>query len=443
MQHEIEVAAARSLRRSPRHSCIVHAPTRSITPASRRIRLVFVILGLGMSLDGCQRRDDASVSVERTVRGDTVVVLTRGATSVTRADTVRIIARDPSLEAPTAMVMARGLLVVGDRTTFHVVDPSTGTMTTFGRSGEGPGEFRSISAIIDIGSDTIGVFDSRLLRLSLFDHDFGFLRSETLAPRPPFVNRRRPRDAMVRLGSGLLMVRQENLRLERPTRTALVWQDRAAAKWSEIEVWDDLLFRNLPGGMVGPAELFAPRAILAVSRAGEVAYGDGLDYCIALRRYDDDGMAINGVAMVRREWSRAETGSAITHPDFSEIEDADLRRYYEGTARIQKVPDHVPSFDALQFDELGRLWVRTIGTDAAAVHPALLARIERYQPTHRRWDVFGSDHTLLGTVEMPAAFEPLVIGEDEAFGFAALESGEIAIGKVRFRKLRDSSSVDD
>ncbi|MCL4864355.1 MAG: 6-bladed beta-propeller [Gemmatimonadales bacterium] len=84
-------------------------------------------------------------------------------------------------KATSARRLADGRIVVadGDSKQLRWFDAEGRYLHHVGRKGEGPGEFRGVMHLIAWPGDTIAVLDPGLLRLSLFDLDGEFVRSQT------------------------------------------------------------------------------------------------------------------------------------------------------------------------------------------------------------------------------------------------------------------------
>lgn len=80
-----------------------------------------------------------------------------------------------------------GRFVVADGAELRVfVFDATGRRTaSFGGDGEGPGELRSLAAVWWAGGDTIGVWDSRLVRLTRFRADGTIVRTDNIDSGDP------------------------------------------------------------------------------------------------------------------------------------------------------------------------------------------------------------------------------------------------------------------
>jgi len=65
-----------------------------------------------------------------------------------------------------------------------VFDREGKLLTCFGGAGDGPGEFRAMASLVQVGPDSIGVYDSRRKRLSVFTAEGKLAREITLDPVP-------------------------------------------------------------------------------------------------------------------------------------------------------------------------------------------------------------------------------------------------------------------
>jgi len=372
------------------------------------------------------------VTVERFTVGDTTVIISKGKAPTQRVDSVRVLwGNSPLLKDPRSMAKLGDRLIVADPTRLHAINLRGGAIESMGREGGGPGEFRNLSAVAVDGLTT-WTFDAELLRLSVFDNrSLKFVRSMPMTPASVFVNPLRPRDTLRRSGA-IFTFRREGIKVDSPTRTALIRYDADGQAPAILRIWPDLDYTRLPMGVIGPRSVLGPRAILAVSAdAREVAYGQGLDYCVTIETLPTD-QAARTVERACRAWEPIRVGRGIRSPDFSKIENEREGQVLQAISRVQVVPTHLPSFDELRYDAYGRLWIRTLGKDLAEIHPALLSRFPELGPDYRSWDVFGQDRDLKQTIELPAGFDPQVILEDEAYGFFEWRTGEIVIAVIRW-----------
>lgn len=381
-----------------------------------------LLAGLALLASACggepaldQIRSDTSRS------GDTLIVTTRGEGSRVRIDDVQVIWQSPELERPQVMLAVAGRLIVADPTRVHFLSEAGDQVRTAGREGSGPGEFRSITALGTAGRDTIVVHDPMLQRMSFLTVDGDHVGEVRVTPTVPFVNPVAG-SRLVVIGKGALSFWEENIQGERPTRMAFVWRDLEADTISVIETWNGARWTRL-GDLVVHDPLFGPQAIAAMSSDGAVAAGNGVDYCIAVRP-----LGASALRRICRSRRPVPVGAGIRRPDLSRVDSDNRREALAAIVRRQRVAEQLPSFDRLLFDDGGRLWVRTVGPELADVHPYFRRYIQDLLPAYRMWDVFDETGRFVRTVELPSTFTPQAITARRIYGFAELESGEIAIG---------------
>jgi hypothetical protein len=362
------------------------------------------------------------------MRGDTAVVISTGEPETMAWSSVDVIWRSDELGNPFSMVRAADRLVVGDGDRVHVVSFDGGDVLSFGRAGDGPGEFGRIVALGVLARDSIAVYDVRLHRLSVFSMAGEFRGSRRVAPSIPFVNPVGGGDPFIRVGSGVLWTRSENALLGEPTRVALQWYDLEVDSAAVLEVWDDRQFELLSGGLIGPKEVFPARAIVAVGSDGRFAQGNGLEYCVHVRTaFEEDT-----VESWCRERDRIPVGNGVRLPDLGAPPDDAQAAALVQVWRDQEAGEYLPHFDLIRFSETGDLWVRTLHDELANVHPSVLARRPELAPAWREWEVFGSDGALVRKAVLPYTFDPRVIGPDGMHGFFTLESGEVVLAAIEF-----------
>jgi hypothetical protein len=83
-------------------------------------------------------------------------------------------------------ILSNGSVVFGDQYESRIVlaDSAGRLVAVVGRKGGGPGEFEARSRILRLRGDSIGVYDGRLRRLSIFDAKLKFARTELIAGLP-------------------------------------------------------------------------------------------------------------------------------------------------------------------------------------------------------------------------------------------------------------------
>jgi hypothetical protein len=391
-----------------------------------RRRATPTFLALLATVAACAAPDDGPVEVRRELAGDTVVLTAVGAPDTVRVESVAVLWRSDALEQPTAMARvttpAGETLLVGDPTRVHILaldaDGLAG-VTTVGREGDGPGEFRRVGAVGAIAPDTLAVWDLSGMRLTLLAYDGRLLDTRQLSAtgeyRPWF------HGMTLRLDGGdLLDVTSAPLAVGERNRIALVRRAMSGDSAVVVEEWPGPTWQVIGSGqraMMASTHLFGGGTEAAVGPNGWVARGDGFDYCVTVFRVG----AASPPRRLCRDRERTPLGSGIEDPDWSRIEDPTQREMFRTLHDGMELGDRLPSYDRLLWSEL------------ADVHPYFLALGVDESPDHRAWDVFDPEAGTLRTVLVPAALRPIVVDGGTIFGAYELPTGEIAVGKAAAR----------
>jgi hypothetical protein len=366
--------------------------------------------------------DDQTVRSEVTEAGDTVVVMNHGQPDPLHLDSVSVIWRSSDLENPRALLVVDDELFVADPTRLHILTRSGEYVRTVGRDGDGPGEFRSVSALGRLGTDSVAVLDTRNQRLSFIAPDGTYLGDTRVTPVVPYVNPVEGSE-IVPINDGVVSPWSENVHTDRPTRTALVWRDLAADTAAVLAEWDGQQWKEFGSGIIAADRLFGPKVMVALATDGHYAIGDGLERCVTI-----ESPEFGAPRRVCRDQARVPVSEGIRDPDLSPVKNEQRRVVLKNIIKEQEIADYLPSFDRLLFSSRGRLWVRTVAAELAEVHPYLRRFTPEREPAYRTWDVFDADGRLVGSVKTPSNFELQVVAPDRMFGFVELATGEIAIG---------------
>lgn len=304
-----------------------------------------------------------------------------------------------------------GRFVVADGAELRVfVFDAMGRRTaSFGGDGEGPGEFRSLSGVWWAGGDTIGVWDSRLVRLTRFRADGTIVRTDNVDSGDP--------DS--RTGRGMLdpflgAFADGNISLAWLT-SVTVTPGRVLQDQLTIGVFDrhGRLLRTLgryqgmmrvlvPGLGSGPIA-FSPYGWSAVV-SDMLAYTNGVDGSVVL--LDPAGDSARG--------SRMEVpGRDIALDDAWEQLDEVLEAPVTPThmirlaQRTDRTLGEVPRLARILADDAGRIWAKDYdpGTDALAV------RRGRYVGGGT-WRVVDPRGRQIASISMPGNVAPLAVHGD-------------------------------
>ncbi len=345
---------------------------------------------------------------------------------------IEIVYQSPMLESPVGMASLRdGTLVVADRASLHFLHPAGDSAYVVGRRGEGPGEFLRVVAVGARG-DSIYVLDSRGSRITVMDARGTVLNTVLLlanAPRGALPNlggtdgRVGVSDTHLFFGAGSLVHRDRRgesgiLALDRMTgdlRVALTVPDR---QWVETRQ-----------GVLVHLDPLGPRAVIALSPDGVVAYGDGTSKCISIDRLLE---GIDEAAEMCLPGEPIRAGSGAVRPDL--IGQPESREeLYRDMVHTQEFAAFMPRFDRLFFDRGGYVWAGTLNADFANTHPDLSFTY----PDRRVW-LRGLPGSGYQSYSLPVRFEPRILLGHELYGFLVLDSGEEVVGRAT---LRSSSSI--
>jgi hypothetical protein len=297
-------------------------------------------------------------------------------------------------------------------------------LTAIGRSGAGPGEFRSIDGVHAVGRDSLFVFDRVLQRVSILTSDGRFRASFTLEPTPDPVRPLR----MYRLGGVL------------PNRNmvfvaAAFPADMRPRPVTHFDSVPTLLYSREGKRLGRVAEPLGMDIYATPTQAGDLRFGRvSSAYVHGERVYVTDGGKFEvrayeaGKGLVRtvrddrpaRRVMAEDVDQLIKYrvDRVPEARKAEVRRYFE---EWPKAP-YKPWISAIIVDSQGLLWV------------------EEYEPywsnKSRTWSVFDETGRRIARLNLPQAFRVREIGKDFIVGVA---KDEFDVELVRVYTLKRSS----
>ncbi|MGH7503081.1 MAG: hypothetical protein ACREL7_15245 [Longimicrobiales bacterium] len=325
----------------------------------------------------------------------------------------------------TAMRLADGRVVVanGGSTDLRYYDAEGRHVATVGRSGEGPGEFRSVSMLMRGPGDSLTVYDIQARRLSLISPEPEFIRDFTFGEPGGFGR------LIGRTTSGEFVGQPTGFRGapgEMPS--GLVRMDQPVTLHSATgELVDTIgtfpgaetfININTQGGQIASIEIrrlpFARSPSFALT--GDELYVGSQDGP-EISRYRLDGTMVLSIRTGRQpEPVTPEHLNAVIE---SRLENAPPERHAEMRAVMEATPHgkQIPPYGSFTVDPSGNLWV--------ADHDDPLS-------TRGRFTVYGDDGGLLARIALPERFRPFDIGEDWILG---LELDELDVEHVRLYRI--------
>ncbi len=293
-----------------------------------------------------------------------------------------------------------GHLVVADRGSqqIRVYDADGGHVRAFGGPGEGPGEFRSLWAVVETHS-------GRLLGLDYtaggsgaeFDIDSGLVSTFRLPSEANPVPHPVPSDIVWGRESGYTMEDEDlELGLQRhPVTIVRMSEDRTSVHAVAQIPGGEMFF--LSGIEVNP---IMPRLTHVVPTGrGEVVVGlaDGLEYSILDGRTGEVRLIarIPGISLAVTEEEANRERQVRLGPN--------PRPYIRDLLDRLPIPAGKPAYQSMLLDAEGNVWAGEF-----------LGLARRYEP--QDWYVWDSSGVWLGVVETPARFELMRVGADEVLG---------------------------
>ncbi len=334
---------------------------------ARRTYTVVCCASLLLALAGCGVADRGAGSGVTVTEGDGVLHVGLGSLAPAGArhwqtaevySTMALGAAVDLFRVTAARFLPDGALAVANAGTQEilVLDPSGAVMRRFGRSGEGPGEFRWISKLDVDGAGNLLAYDPRLGRLTRFTPEGEVL--ETRAIMPP--NRVVDLEPLAVLPDGRVLAVYGSQRVfapggERRDSTPLFRVAAGGDIAAPLGVWpaDEWSYTAISGGVARSAVGFG-RTLARAGRQGRAALGstDSVDVTLY-----DGGRVVMRIA-------GPGPGPAVTDADVQRWREEKLLSLSpgapEGVRRVfEDVPHRAtfPAFDALLVDDAGRVWI--------------------------------------------------------------------------------------
>ena len=225
---------------------------------------------------------------------------------------------------------------------------------SFGREGDGPGEFRGPGRMFDLPGDSLAIWDTRLRRLTISDYEGHVARIVT----PDGVGRR-PQILTV-LPGGSTLFEQEILLGRTPTEFTLTFSDYL------LFGPDGALVDSLPRqprvevGLWGSGPMAGPGLFDEGTRFAGAPAATG---SAAPVREEIRGYSLRGELEVLIRWTPEDRSVGPDASDIALAEELEALGPGVDSARVidihrgRAVPDLFPAHGSLEVDRLGHLWV--------------------------------------------------------------------------------------
>ena len=316
----------------------------------------------------------------------------------------------------TRMADGRVAVAVSGTSQIRIFAPDGTFLRAVGREGEGPGEFRQLMGIWNVGGDSLVAWDGGLRRITLLDPDASVVRQVVLSGNPSNPWLLRPledgRYALVddRYSFGQSGMEDQFMEVTLHTPTG-AFEDSVGrfvvARMGRIGT--DEMTR------VGSA-LFAPRTNV-VTIGGKLAVGPG--GAPEFAEYDAQGELVRIVRWPDADRKVQDADVERYHEQqLASIEDENQRRAERAYLATVPVEQQFPVYDLMLAGADGGVWLREF------------RRPREEGP--QRWMIFDPAGQLLGSVAMPNGLWLHEVGTDYILG---VERDEFDVEHVRLYRL--------
>lgn len=313
----------------------------------------------------------------------------------------------------TARRLEDGRILVADVDDLKLYDPAGRHLATFGRAGEGPGEFTRIRTVYPCGDELL-VADFINQRLEAFDPGDGSHRRPI--PLPPSGHMFPLALETCRFGDAPIFRAPDPALEPLPDDSA-----RAAIPLMRLDPESTTLdtVMRLPAHLPqdGYPPPFSPRTLLA--------YGDTMVHVVDTDRFEVRSHARDGA--LRRIARVPVTPRPVTADDVEREKQAAVDGFPESMRESLRrsldqatAPESMPVVSRVLVDDAGRVWIRPFRP--------------RWEEPDTLWTVLEADGSLAGTVAMPPEFTPDEIGRDRVLG---VWRDELDVGYVRMYRIRN------
>lgn len=328
----------------------------------------------------------------------------------------------------SAIKLPDGRIVVANNGTHELrfYDSSGTFLSSAGREGEGPGEFRGLQFLHSYAGDSLLTYDFRNRRFSIFALDGSFVRSFTPAPMtgavafPTYVAPFTDGSILLGLESPTTAEKLKSGLRREPVVFLHCDRDGALIDTLGRHPGTEWFIQTQGDGAPSMGIIIGQRVMGL--QAQSVAYQEGF-YFGAGDSYEISYYNIEGVLkrLVRlRRPNRSVTADDIERyrqRRLESVDDENQRIMMERRLAAMPFPETLPAFDRFVVDSDGNLWVeeyRLPGDDKP------------------RWTVFDREGQMLGVVEAPERFRIYEIGTDFVLG---RWTDELDIEHIRLYRL--------
>ncbi len=387
-----------------------------------------LVLAFGLSLGCAETHGGEAVSTSASTQGDTAVVTISAPESLpallVTLDSARVIWTPEELGRPNGMAVGPdGRLMASDGRHLYARQPGADTTEVVSREGAGPGEYRSVRALLAEDDGSFLVLDARQRRMIHFAHDG--------APDSTWsLNRDFAQVSFMALmnDSPVILVGPRLVRTGEPPDT-LYLKPASGDTAAVLGRLTQYVWAQAPGGMLLPRDAYPPQALVAGTASGGFAFSDGLQYEVRWWRPDASPRWLR----ISRAWAPPPTSSDREPPDslLSQMRGGgtQMREMVGGMQR----GSHKYSLEDVELMPGGTLWTRPIDS-SYVYHPWYYNSLSELRQPTRLWEVFGRDGKLRAQVRLSSMFTPKTVRACQLYGFLEDNDGAYSIAAIPLGK---------
>ena len=294
---------------------------------------------------------------------------------------------------------ARRLWVAdGQSGELRVFDPSGAHWKTRGGRGEGPGEFLQVRLLGAMNADSVLAGDSGADRISVFDPDAEFVRTERL----PSSERPAPRPFDV-FDDGSVLGQLPRVVSATSLEPGQILRDSVEL----VRVGLGSTIAETYGAAAGPLWLWTGRSQVSIPFTvnasfdvvgSEVHLVSGPDFRVRVL----EGGGLREIYGVKRGARAVASSDIDAYRAFvEEYIPEQMRQEYLAAMESEARPDLLPGYDRVLASADGHVWAQVYESDLGAPH---------------EWEVFDGQRRFVGQVHVWSGFYPMVITRDALVG---------------------------
>jgi hypothetical protein len=318
--------------------------------------------------------------------------------------------------------LGNGTVAVLDANEINLFDPRGVRIATAGGEGDGPGEYRSISAGQLLPGDTLEVWDG-LKRRVVYNESLQLVRDESIDQS---IRKGAGFAATPRLTRGTSVIISSQAPTVEPTVNATFRGRRTHTRVS-LQSWEVDTILEHDGGFVevylggGESQVtsLSPQEHVAVSMAGDFLVTGGVPHEIQWFNSESRRTRIIRRATPPRSVTPAEADSVRSRRHASLTRSGRDAASVNRIMEVLPVPSTFPSITGLVLDTLGYIWA------AEPIGPL---------DTKSEWAVYAPDGTWLGKVVAPGRQQLLVAGADYLIMLAKDELDQQYVRRYRLNR---------